>query len=265
MKAKISNKIHFAIIGVGQISSHIPYIFENLLRSLSVSDFSNPIFVPESNLTINKDIKENFCFFDKFTNYQNLDLNHIRAVFLAVPDGQILETYKNLKKHFPLRTVFYHLSGALYFPEIIGIHPLMTFTKSDQKIPYDKVPLFTDSEDFYAKNSKLNINLKYISPVLKTKYHAMAVILGNFSQYYLQIIKENFPDQLSFQDFKMLTEFSVKNIFKEESSSQLTGPLVRGDFETLQRHKDELRKESSKILDIYLQMEELFHQELKVL
>lgn len=265
MNTFISNKMHFAIIGTGKISSHIPYLFENVLRSFINNSFSNQSLIVESDLTLEKDIKENFCFLDKSTDYQSLDLSRIKVVFLAVPDSQILETYKNLKKDLPLTTAFYHLSGALYFPDIIGIHPLMTFSKSDQMIPYDRVPMFTDNEKFYANHSKLNMNLKYISPALKIKYHAMAVMLGNFSQYYLQIVKENFPEQLSFQDYKMLTEFSVKNIFNDDSKKMLTGPLVRGDLQTIQKHKDELRKESSKILDIYLQMEELFHQELNVL
>jgi predicted short-subunit dehydrogenase-like oxidoreductase (DUF2520 family) len=263
MKASHSNKIHFAIVGCGQISKHVPYLFENLLRSDVNANILNSNLSSGSQIILEKDINDNFCFFEKSTDYQKLDLNHFKAVFLAVPDAQILETYTNLKNLFLASTVFYHLSGALYFPEIIGLHPLMTFTKNDHKISYDLVPLFTDNEAFYVRYAKLNNNLKYISPALKSKYHAMAVMLGNFSQYYLQIVKDHFPEDLCFKDYEMLTEFSVKNIFSENSRSLLTGPLVRGDFQTLQKHKEVLKSEKSKVLDIYIKMEDLFHREFK--
>jgi hypothetical protein len=38
---------------------------------------------------------------------------------------------------------------------------------------------------------------------------------------------------------------------------------VRGDFQTLQKHKEVLKSEKSKVLDIYIKMEDLFHREFK--
>lgn len=236
------NGSFFAVIGCGQISGHVPHLFRNLDESSDLNRFK---------------------FFDRTTDYLSLDLNKFQGVFLAVQDSQIKSTFLELKEFFPKDTAFFHLSGSMYFHEITGVHPLMTFAKSSRDIDHNSVPLYTDSKDFYAKNQDKLKNLKFLPQELKVKYHAMAVMLGNFSQQYLQKLKEIFPKELDFYDYQMLVEHSVAHIFDKNSKAKLTGPLIRGDFNTIQKHKDAFKGgDSHHVLWMYEHMETLLQQEL---
>lgn len=238
------------IVGEGQISSHIPKLFSFLY--------------------------DQYTFCDRTTQFNNLNLSNVSAAFLAVNDHSILEVFNKLhnqlndqmknqlknQNHKPDQIQFYHLSGALSFSNIIGVHPLMTFAKDSKILNYEEIPLFTDSEIFYTENKKRCKNLKYISSDLKIKYHAMATLLGNFSQYYLQTIKDDFPQNLIFEDYKMLVQTSVAAVFEKNSRTKLTGPMDRKDEQTIIKHKKSLYGQDSKLLKVYSQMEDLFRQEL---
>lgn len=225
-----------AIIGRGQISSHVPAIFKPLIGK--------------------------HIFFDRETDYSRLDLSEIDAVFLAVQDKNIESVYFRIRPYFKSEAQFFHLSGSLTFDGLIGLHPLMTFAPQSKIEDYSSIPIFTDNEVFFSQNKDVFKNLKSISPDLKTKYHAMAVMLGNFSQYYLQLVKNNFPNEFNFEDYKNLTLVSVENIFNEDSAARLTGPLIRDDVDTIQKHKDELSISEPSLSKIYLKMNEMFKQKL---
>ena len=225
-----------AVIGRGKISGHLPSLFKSFFSY--------------------------FIMLERNTSYTAINLNTIDVVILAVQDRNIESTYNQLKEFFPSTVKFIHLSGAQTFPDIIGIHPLMTFSAESKVKDYSQVPLFTDNVDFYEAYKNETKNLRFIRSDLKIKYHAMAVMLGNFSQYYLQQIKNSFPTELNFDDFKLLTLNSVKNIFKEESNGMLTGPLIRNDQETISKHKNELKHSEPALLRTYQMMESMFKQEL---
>lgn len=232
------------IIGQGKISSHIPQLFSSL------SDHF--IFL--------KSKTENFLEFQH--EVQTLLLNKkIKSVFIAVQDRNIESVYFDIKSMFDSDTVFFHMSGSLFFENIIGLHPLMTFSDDSSNINYNDIKIFTDNEKFYFKNKTAMPSLKYISPDLKPLYHAMAVMMGNFPQYYLQMMKEQFPKELDFLDYQQLTLSSVKNIFKDNSRELLTGPFIRNDKETISKHKSVLESKSFELFKIYQQMEHLFHKE----
>lgn len=225
-----------AIIGKGKISSHIPRLFSFLTN--------------------------HFTFLDRFSDYQSSEVLDYGAVFLAVEDRNIEAVYSDIKTRFKPHAVFFHLSGTLNIKNIIGVHPLMTFTPGAQIADYSVIPIFTDDENFYSFNKDKISNLRFIPAEKKAKYHAMAVMLGNFSQYYLQFLKENFPKDLNFEDYKCLVLNSVNNIFQENSLENLTGPLVRKDKDTILKHKKILEETEPQLLRIYQKMEELFQQEM---
>lgn len=225
-----------AIIGRGKISGHLPSLFKNHFDS--------------------------FTWLEKNTNYSVLELSHIDVVILAVQDKKIEDTYNKLKDVFPKDVQFIHLSGAQSFSGIIGLHPLMTFSEDSKIQDYNEIPLFTDNLKFFEEHKNNLKNLKFISSDLKTKYHAMAVMLGNFSQYYLQQVKNSFPEDLCFEEYKLLTLSSIENIFNKKSKDMLTGPLVRNDLQTIEKHKNELERSEPNLFRVYQVMESMFRQEL---
>jgi 2-dehydropantoate 2-reductase len=249
-----------AIIGQGKISSHIPKLLKNI--------FNTFVFL-DKNLDETNSIKAHSLSVqgNNINDFKNeFSLDEISSVILAVQDQNIESVYLKIKNKFSKDTIFYHLSGTLSFESIIGIHPLMTFTKNSKVDNYSEIPLYTDSDWFYNANKSKLQNLRYISPDLKTQYHAMAVMMGNFTQYYLHLLKQNFPDALDFLDYKELTLKSVESIFSSSSSSSssssLTGPMVRKDHITISNHKSILKKKNPKLFKVYELMEQLFQEEL---
>ncbi len=225
------------VVGKGQISSHVPKLFSLL--------------------------HDNFIFCDRDTLFDfGYSSTEPKAVFLAVSDNSILEVYRSLKSKFSEKAHFYHLSGALSFAGIIGLHPLMTFSQDAKILDYECIPIYTDSEDFYYQHKKKLKNIRYIPANLKTKYHCMAVLLGNFSQLYLQTVKKNFPLDLVFKDYEILVKASIDSVFKDNSESRLTGPMIRRDNLSILKHKQTLENQNPVLLKIYEQMENLFEQEL---
>lgn len=226
------------IIGRGKISFHIKSLFSFL------------------NLKFLK-------YKDDFADFSDLDSKNIEFVFLAVPDHQILENFRKLRELFRPGTKFIHLSGSNYFKQITGIHPLDSFTKSTLETKTD-VPLYTDSLSFFNKYKDSCDRLYYIDADKKALYHSMAVLVGNFTQYHLEWVKNNFPKDLDFYNFRQLALSSVESVFNEENRTMdhLTGPLIRKDFDTIENNLRALSKFNTELHDFTEKMNLFYAEEL---
>lgn len=232
----INSKV--AIYGSGKISFHLPRLF----------DF----------------ISSDFVYMKKTDSPNSLELSKFKFVFLAVPDREILNVYNKLKTIYPKSTQFIHFSGCLYFKNILGLHPLMTFNAKAKNIDYEQIPIFIDNKKIYLKYAKLRPLIHFISKNEKATYHAMATMTGNFTQYYLYTIKKYFPKNLSFKWYENLVLASVKSIFHDNAESLLTGPMFRKDINTLSMHKDVLGDKHPRLLAIYKNFEKSFSKEIQL-
>lgn len=248
----MKTKYKAAVFGLGKISSHLPHIFKFLS-----CDF---IYCGKSYDFKLKDLEDSF---DKTSLNGHQINNEIKYIFLAVPDQLILNAFNDLKEIFPKNVIFFHLSGSMYFDQIIGVHPLMTFNSETKIEDYDKISIYTDNESFYSDFKTQVKYLNYISPANKGVYHAMASMLGNFTQYYLYTLKNNFPEGISFESYEQLVLASVTSMFQKDEHKKLTGPLIRGDIDTIEKHKSSLKQHHPKLLDIYQRFENLFFEEIK--
>lgn len=240
------------VFGSGKISSHLPSIFAFLS-----SDF---IYCGKSYDFKLENLQNSFGKYSLNSDQIN---NELKYVFLAVPDHQILNAFNDLKETFPKHVSFFHLSGSMYFDQITGVHPLMTFNSETIVEDYKKISIYTDSKTFYSDFKTFTRCLNYISPDDKSIYHAMASMLGNFTQYYLYTLKNNFPDGISFESYEQLVLASVTSMFQSDEYKKLTGPLIRGDIDTIEKHKCALKEKHPKLLEIYQRFENLFFEEIK--
>ena len=132
--------------------------------------------------------------------------------------------------------ILIHCSGALSTPLAIGVHPLMTFSKQlyDEET-YRKIHFVMDSKDRSFQDTLPRFPNSYstIEPSQKAKYHALCVMAGNFSsilwQVYFDQLEKNF--KISKSHTLVYLQQTFKNITVLEDS--LTGPLQRGDKETI--------------------------------
>ena len=161
-------------------------------------------------------------------------------VLLLVSDGAIAD----LVSRYPFlhHKTLVHCSGALSIPGVVGAHPLMTFGHELYALSqYQKIPFMVDQgHDFSALlpglcNPHFPVRLED-----KPRYHALCVMAGNFSQILWQAASEGFagmglpPETLAPYLQQVVHNFVANNA--HEPGAALTGPLSRGDVNTIRRN-----------------------------
>lgn len=158
-------------------------------------------------------------------------------VYLCLSDGALSGFYNQyLAGHDHCKVI--HFSGALYHEQMIGAHPLMTFTHEMYDLDFYQQIHFTIDRDIHLNLCLplLTNSFSYISPLHKASYHAHCVMSGNFPHLLwnnsLRMFKNlNIPEQAYFHYLKT----NLKNFFNSPQTS-LTGPLVRNDQTTIENN-----------------------------
>ena len=184
---------------------------------------------------------------------KNQDIPLSDIYLLTVPD-QIISS---LQKKLPTGSVVLHTSGSqsheiLRPHEPAGVfHPLMTFPGPEIAIPSQHVPVSISGDPLACEAGEwLADALNYQSFVYqgsRAQYHCAAVMAGNLGSLLLHlagtIMSEN--NQMTIEEAQRnllpLMMQSIQNTAQEGISRSLTGPIVRGDEETLNKHRIELQ------------------------
>ncbi|MBW1941147.1 MAG: DUF2520 domain-containing protein, partial [Deltaproteobacteria bacterium] len=195
-------------------------------------------------------------------------------VFITTPDGVIEETCSNIAQNngFSKNTVVLHCSGAL--PSTIlssaktcgaftgSMHPLQSFadSKTDGN-PFAGIVVSVEGEDKAVNTAReivkdLGADFAGIKTESKVLYHAAAVTASNYLVTLLDLafnlIKEaGIAGKDAFKILKPLVEGTLDNIEKVGIPAALTGPIARGDIETVTRHLDENRQKKPELLSLY--------------
>ena len=184
--------------------------------------------------------------------------------FLAVPDSQIKKVAAKLSKlnlDFP-SSLFIHVSGALNVLELESLrkkkattasfHIMQTFpTKQvvNLKNSYAAIETSNKNAQKYLLDlaSKLKLKTIIIPTKQKVYYHLAGVFASNFLAGNLfaseKLFSKNKKKEIKFFDVAKLIVYStLKNIEREGATKALSGPVERGDFETVKKHISALKK-----------------------
>lgn len=171
-------------------------------------------------------------------------------ILLAVNDGAIEPLAQKLTDFSALKI---HFSGALATDAAYGAHPLMTFGAKTYALEKYKSIAFVIDDDAPAFTRVLPLlpNEHYrLKKSDKAKYHALCVMAGNFSCLLWQKLfgalegEWNIPAAAAQAYVRQQTENLV-----EDYARALTGPLARGDKETVARNMSAL--EGDAFFEIY--------------
>ncbi|MBN2658555.1 MAG: DUF2520 domain-containing protein [Spirochaetales bacterium] len=161
-----------------------------------------------------------------------------RAVFLLIRDDAIasfVEENPELKE-----MTLIHFSGSLYLEGIPSIHPLMTFSKELYSLEkYRSIPFIHEK----GKISLRDVLPELPNPVqamdfrMKSLYHSLCVLSGNFTTMLWQKAFSDFDEKLELDDRLLIPymEQTFENL-KSNWSEALTGPLARKDKATVERN-----------------------------
>lgn len=196
----------------------------------------------------------------KFKNWSRSSHNSYQLeIFLKSSDIIILaisdDSIEGFIKQNPVITnkTLIHCSGCLSFKDVIGVHPLMSFSKELYDYnTYQDISFTIDSNlDDFKKIFPTFKNAFYVIPKEhKPYYHALCVMSGNFTTIiWSKLFRElesrfNIPKEASFSYLKVITN----NLLSDYKKS-LTGPLARRDMKTINLNLTALNKDS--FLPIY--------------
>jgi len=165
-------------------------------------------------------------------------LNQASHILLLISDRSIepfIHTYLN---HSAAQII--HCSGRLVSKHAIGAHPLTTFSHTlftfDQlkKIPFiiEKNTLPFDQLLPGLPNPHFYLDTKQ-----KAKYHALCVVSGNFSCLLWQAFFKSFEETFGLpkEAAQAYLQQNMHNLMNDPQNA-LTGPLVRGDQETIEEN-----------------------------
>ncbi len=207
-----------------------------------------------------------------FNNNQDV-ADAAELIFITTPDDAIASVASAIQWHRGQSIV--HCSGALSADilepakkpgaRVGSFHPLQTFASVKQAIENiagstfaveADEPLLSTLKDMAIALDGHWIELKASDKVV---YHAAAVIASNYLVTLVKLATDlwpsfNIPQSQATQALLPLIRGTIHNIDTVGIPQCLTGPIARGDIETIKKHLDALAKVAPALLSTYQEL-----------
>ncbi len=198
------------------------------------------------------------------------DAARCKVVLLTVTDSAIKSVAKQIADFVSKEQVVIHTSGALSSKEIsflnarVGsLHPLKSFANPEDAAKSLKGTIFTfegsKKAEEAAKKIVSIVNGRFIkiNPNDKVLYHLAAVLTANYTVTLFSLSQEiltsiGFLDEDAKESLLTLVKGVVRNIEKNGVDNALTGPILRGDVETIRMHLNAIKDKTLKDIYIFL-------------
>lgn len=194
-------------------------------------------------------------------------------LLIAVRDDAIDEVAAEISRYVP-DALATHTSGATpgtvlkpFFKRYGVFYPLQSFSY-DRTPVWSKIPFCVDAQSnedvlFLKKIAKTIGNLVYrVDDEQRAALHVAAVFANNFANHCFTIAEKLLEEKdLPFEMLHPLMEETLAKALQDSPARMQTGPAVRGDAETIQRHLDLLRRHPQ-WLELYKKMSVNINPEL---
>ncbi len=197
------------------------------------------------------------------------------VVFLTTPDGVIESVCESISRQdgFSLEAIVLHCSGAHASTilssarksgALIGsMHPLQSFASVDiSGNPFKGIRIAIEGDPKAVSTAAqmardLDAIPLQIITAGKPLYHAAAVVASNFLVTLvgvaLRLIQQaGVPHEDAFAVLKPLIEGTLSNIDRVGVHQALTGPVVRGDVQTVETHIQAISQTMPELLSFYI-------------
>jgi predicted short-subunit dehydrogenase-like oxidoreductase (DUF2520 family) len=195
-------------------------------------------------------------------------IEQCEVIFLATPDDSLAKAYNKMYNQLSGTKYVFHFSGILPADILLpkknvhraSVHPFATFPEITVRARSRPFVLSIEG-DRAAVSKARNIfspkyfTLKHLRKQDKTLYHLIGVFSSNLLVGLLAAIYE-LAQKLKWKEDEIhqlvypIIEETLGNIKKHGIRSSLSGPLSRGDIETVQTHLKALKKDK-RLLKIY--------------
>jgi predicted short-subunit dehydrogenase-like oxidoreductase (DUF2520 family) len=183
-------------------------------------------------------------------------------LFIAVPDGAVREMASRVARLRPPRGLaVVHVSGALGLDALDALennprgsfHPLQSFPAPRDPSAFRGITVAIDASSVALRRRlaslarELGARPRHVGDAERVRYHAAAVFASNFVDVLIaQAVKLLQGIGWSREDATRallpLVDGAIANIRRQGTVGALTGPIRRGDSETVERHLEALSK-----------------------
>jgi predicted short-subunit dehydrogenase-like oxidoreductase (DUF2520 family) len=194
-------------------------------------------------------------------------------VFITTPDGVIADVCAQITHNngFQNDAIVFHCSGA--HPSTIlssarecgantgSMHPLQTFSAQSSGNTFENIVVSVEGDQKAVTTASqiandLGSNCLTIKTDNKILYHAAAVVACNYlvalqDAAFKLMEKAGISNKDVFTVLYPLISGTLSNIQKSGTIKALTGPIARGDIETITRHINGISEKTPEILNLY--------------
>ncbi|MCF8240537.1 MAG: DUF2520 domain-containing protein [Melioribacteraceae bacterium] len=234
-----NRKFPYLIIGNGRLAKHFKYYFE-LLDVEYVHWYRTLNFSVDE--LISKSIK----------------------TLLLINDAQIIPF---INQHYNTNTTWIHCSGILSTAIAECAHPLMTFSHNLYDLDtYKKVPFITDKGriPFNQLFPELQNPHFEIDGNKRQLYHTWTSMSGNFTSILLKKYYDVLENEIGLP--ASISHLYLENILRNsfDNSNHVTGPITRGDIETIEKHLNTLNDDAFKnVYEAFLETQDIQYKDWK--
>lgn len=199
-------------------------------------------------------------------------------IIITVPDGEIAQVYKELADFDLYEKQICHCSGSLSAAEVFtdlskkgaygySIHPLFPVNSKYESYKELRDAFFCIEGDekhlpeWKERLTNMGAKVRVIAAEDKVKYHAACAISSNLvcglvGESLRLLTQCGFLPDEAMDALKPLVLANMKKILEVSPAQALTGPLERGDVETIQKHlacfETDIEKEMYRTLSLLL-------------
>ena len=195
-------------------------------------------------------------------------------VVIAVPDDAIASVAREISTTARRGKYVFHTSGATSVhalqplreggAHVASLHPLMTFPDADaSRLTGAAVAVTCDARDraaFYRIARAWGGRPFPLDDANKATYHAAAVFASNYivsSVWAANAIFRTIGVNNAQPLLNPLIAATIENIVAHGPAKSITGPVVRGDTNTVKRHIETLKQGDAEIANAYRAMAKL--------
>ncbi len=267
-----STKPKFYIIGAGRVGATLT--FQLVQKGFSV------ISVVEKDRSRIDYLKKEFKWSFLKSSITPAMINNSNVIILTVQDSQIKKITKRLAKYkinWEGRIIL-HFSGTYPSSSLLplknlgaltaSLHPIYSFSlnpcenRKIEEIWFSLEGEFITSDHIKNIFQPINMQVIRVDEHEKRVIHLACVFYANFFTALAKIStsilnKTNIPENKGLKILQPLIESTSYHILTQGISKGLTGPIKRGDIDTIKSHLDLLKVEFPEYLPIYKKLSQI--------
>ncbi len=238
-------------IGSGNVATH-------LSTALSKTDIHIIQIISKNIANAQKLANSIEC--ESFSDTLN-DLLEADLYIIAVADAEIkkIASHKFFKDRFLV-----HTCGSVKMNILsentnqYGVfYPLQTFNKNN-RVDFSEVPICLEAsnDEVYNKleklSGKISTKIFKINSEQREKLHIAAVFVNNFVNHLFALANEIVErENIDSEILKPLISATFENMYKKNPFDIQTGPAIRNDIETIEKHLSILKNYPKNFVEVY--------------